>query len=39
MPVLKNKLVINITETYIAEGNYKEVGQPKTTNKSFLGDD
>lgn len=39
MNIFGTELIINLIETYIAEGNNKEVGQSKTTNKSFPGND
>lgn len=33
------ELIRNLITTYISEGNNKEVGQSKATNKSFPGND
>lgn len=39
MIIFGAELTINLTETSVAEGNNKEVGQSKTANKSFPGND
>lgn len=39
MIIFATELAIDLTETSVAEGNNKEIGQSKTANKSFPGND
>lgn len=39
MNIFGIELIRNLITTYISEGNNKEVGQSKATNKSFPGND